>query len=233
MPYIRRMDALFRAIAEPNRRRILELVRDRELSAGEIAARFSVSRPAVSQHLKVLSDSGLLERRKVGARRLYRVRGGAIAELKAFVDAQWEGSLERLKAEAEARPGGFLVEPAKIVSWMGVGAVFDARPGGMVRIDVTPGNTVGGEVIEIVKPGRVVYSWGWEGGETVPPGSSRVEITLTPERGGTRLRLVHSGLAPSAAERHERGWTHYVERLRTAAAGGDPGPDPWSARSGR
>ncbi len=95
------MDALLRAIAEPRRRRILELVRDRELSAGEIAARFSVSRPAVSQHLKVLSDAGLLDVRKEGARRLYRVRGEAIGALKAFVDAWWESSLQRLRVQAE------------------------------------------------------------------------------------------------------------------------------------
>ncbi len=96
------MDTLLRAIAEPRRRRILQLVRNRELSAGEIAAAFAVSRPAVSQHLKVLGDAGLLTVRKAGTRRLYRVRPEAIAELKAFLDTWWEGGLERLKASAEA-----------------------------------------------------------------------------------------------------------------------------------
>ncbi len=96
------MDAVLRAIAEPNRRKILGLVRDRELSAGEIAAAFAVSRPAVSQHLKVLEQAGLLAVRKHGTRRLYRARREAIAEVKAFVDSYWEQRLDRLKSAAEA-----------------------------------------------------------------------------------------------------------------------------------
>ena len=79
------MDAVLRAIAEPNRRRILELVREAELSAGDIARAFAVSRPAVSQHLKVLEQAGLLTVRKVGTRRLYRARPQAVAEVKAFI----------------------------------------------------------------------------------------------------------------------------------------------------
>ena len=95
------MDAVLRAIAEPNRRRILELVREAELSAGDIARAFAVSRPAVSQHLKVLEQAGLLTVRKVSTRRLYRARPQAVAEVKAFIDSYWQDSLERLKQAAE------------------------------------------------------------------------------------------------------------------------------------
>ena len=95
------MDAVLRAIAEPNRRRILQLVRDAELSAGDIARAFAVSRSAVSQHLKVLEQAGLLTVRKDGTRRLYRARPQAVAEVKAFIDSYWQDSLERLKQAAE------------------------------------------------------------------------------------------------------------------------------------
>ena len=95
------MDAVTRAIAEPRRRDILTLVHDRELSAGEIAANFEVSRPAVSQHLTVLKDAGLLVERREGTRRLYRTRPEGLAELREFLDAFWSERLGRLKLAAE------------------------------------------------------------------------------------------------------------------------------------
>ncbi len=97
------MDAVLRAIAEPNRRKILELVRDTELSAGDIARAFEVSRPAISQHLKILEQAGLLSVRKDGTRRLYRSRPEAVADVKAFIDSYWQEGLDRLKAAAEAQ----------------------------------------------------------------------------------------------------------------------------------
>lgn len=95
------MDEVARALAEPHRRQILELVRDRELSAGEIASRFEVTRPAVSQHLAVLRESGLLAERRDGTRRLYRARPEGLADLKGFLDRFWTDRLERLKLAAE------------------------------------------------------------------------------------------------------------------------------------
>ena len=96
------MEAALKAIAAPRRRQILRLVRDGELSAGEIAAHFDVTRPAVSQHLRVLKDAELLVERRDGARRLYRARPDGLAELRAFVEDFWDGGLDRLKREAEA-----------------------------------------------------------------------------------------------------------------------------------
>jgi DNA-binding transcriptional ArsR family regulator len=95
------MEAALRAIAEPRRRRILALVRDGELSAGEIAAQFDVSRPAVSQHLSVLKEAGLVSERRNGTRRLYQARPEGLAELKAFLDGFWDERLAALKREAE------------------------------------------------------------------------------------------------------------------------------------
>ena len=99
------MEAALKAIAEPNRRRILQLVRDEELSAGEIASHFDVTRPAVSQHLTVVKEAGLVSERKNGTRRLYRVDPQGIAELRAYFDRFWDMALAEFKAAAEATKG--------------------------------------------------------------------------------------------------------------------------------
>src|SRR3954454_17726270 len=95
------MEAALKAIAEPNRRRILQLVRDDELTAGEIASHFEVSRPAVSQHLTVLKEAGLVHERRNGTRRLYIVRPEGFNEVKSFLEAFWDERLAALKREAE------------------------------------------------------------------------------------------------------------------------------------
>ena len=95
------MEAALKAIAEPRRRQILRLVWDAELSAGEIASHFDVSRPAVSQHLTVLKEAGLVDERRNGTKRLYRARPEGLADLKAFLDDFWGDQLEALKREAE------------------------------------------------------------------------------------------------------------------------------------
>ena len=95
------MEAALRAIAEPRRRQILELVRERELSAGAIASQFDVTRPAISQHLGVLKEAGLVDERRNGTQRLYRARPQGLSELKAFLDGFWDAKLEALQREAE------------------------------------------------------------------------------------------------------------------------------------
>ncbi len=95
------MEAALRAIAEPRRRRILQLVGSEELTAGEIASQFEVTRPAISQHLTVLKGAGLLDERRDGTRRLYRARPEGLAELRDFLDEFWADGLDRLKAAAE------------------------------------------------------------------------------------------------------------------------------------
>src|SRR3712207_1041818 len=95
------MEAALKAIAAPRRRQILTLVRDGELSAGQIAAHFDVSRPAVSQHLTVLKEAGLVSERRNGTRRLYRVRREGLYPLREFLEEFWDERLEALKREAE------------------------------------------------------------------------------------------------------------------------------------
>src|SRR5438552_13392175 len=97
---LRPVDALA-AIAEPRRREILRMVSLAELSAGEIARRFDVTRPAISQHLRVLKEANLVSERRSGTKRLYRARPETIAELRAYLEDFWDASLRALKAAAE------------------------------------------------------------------------------------------------------------------------------------
>jgi uncharacterized protein YndB with AHSA1/START domain len=125
----------------------------------------------------------------------------------------------------------FLVDPEKATRWMGQQASFEPRPGGRYRVEVIPGNTAVGEFVELDPPHRLVFTWGWEPGghdTRVAPGSSTVEIELVPSGHGTTLRFRHYGLPDEqAAQSHAHGWDHYLERLVTAAGGGDPGRDAW------
>ena len=96
------MEAALKAIAAPRRRRILSLVRDGELAAGEIASHFDVTRPAVSQHLNVLKEAGLVNERRDGTKRLYSVRREGLIPLVAFLEGFWDDRLDALRREAES-----------------------------------------------------------------------------------------------------------------------------------
>jgi len=95
------MDVVLKAIAEPTRRAILRMVQNTEMSSGEIAAQFDVTRPAISQHLKFLVEAGLVSVRRAGTRRFYRARPEGLAEVRGFLDEFWADGLLRLKAAAE------------------------------------------------------------------------------------------------------------------------------------
>jgi DNA-binding transcriptional ArsR family regulator len=99
---------VFEAIAQPNRREILRLLSAGERSAGDIAARFDVTQPAISQHLKVLKETGLVSERRDGTRRLYSVRPEGLADLHDFLAQVIPDGLQRLRraAEAEERSKG-------------------------------------------------------------------------------------------------------------------------------
>jgi DNA-binding transcriptional ArsR family regulator len=97
------VELALKAIAEPSRREILQLVRDGELPAGEIASHFAVTRPAISQHLRILKTAGLLTERRSGTKRLYRARLEGLEELRDFLNDFWEGRLQLLAKAAEKK----------------------------------------------------------------------------------------------------------------------------------
>lgn len=123
---------------------------------------------------------------------------------------------------------GYFTDPERMVRWQGVRAQLDPRPGGDFLVDVTGRDIAIGRYVEVVPDERVVFTWGWEGNSAVPPGSTTVEITLRPDGDDTVVTLVHSGLPDGdAADGHETGWRHYLDRLQVAGPGGDPGDDAW------
>ncbi len=120
----------------------------------------------------------------------------------------------------------FFTDPDKMTRWMGTQIQLDAKPGGIYLVNLDGKHVARGEFEEVTPNSRLVYSFGWEDGEAVPPGSSRIEIDLAPKDRGTLLTFVHSGLPAPQVAPHTDGWTHYLGRLAIAAAGRDPGPDP-------
>jgi uncharacterized protein YndB with AHSA1/START domain len=124
----------------------------------------------------------------------------------------------------------FLVDPEKATRWMGMNATFEPRAGGLYYCEVIPGHTAKGEFVEVDRPRRLVYTWGWEKTDqagAVPPGSTTIEIELVPNGAGTTLRFKHELPSAESAASHANGWDHYFERLVVAARGHDPGEDPW------
>jgi uncharacterized protein YndB with AHSA1/START domain len=120
----------------------------------------------------------------------------------------------------------YFVDPEKLARWIGTSLSLDLRPGGQIKLLVAGQHLSGGTYLEIDPPRRLVYTMGWdEPNHPIPPGSTRVEIDLTPDGDGTLLQFRHLGLPADAIDDHDGGWKHYLDRLAIAATGGDPGPD--------
>jgi DNA-binding transcriptional ArsR family regulator len=94
-------DAVLRALADPQRRQMLQLVRTKELAAGQIALHFDITQQAVSQHLGQLKKAGLLSERREGTRRLYALRPESLEPVRAVLEDLWPAALERLKQVVE------------------------------------------------------------------------------------------------------------------------------------
>lgn len=122
-----------------------------------------------------------------------------------------------------------ITRPERLRRWKTVAARIDLRIGGEYRWTITPGNTAMGTITQI-EPGKsLVYTWGWDGSTDLPPGASKVTLTLESVVGGTSVRLVHEGLSPEQEVGHAEGWDHYLARLVQYATTGDAGADPWAA----
>lgn len=125
-----------------------------------------------------------------------------------------------------------LVDPELFAQWMADDAELDPTPGGRIRWTHANGDTCSGTYVELIPGHRVVFTYGWERPDVqIPPGSTTVEIDLLPHDDHTTLlKLVHRGLDDPAAEAHDGGWRHYLDRLRSTAQGAPPGPDPFVDR---
>lgn len=136
-----------------------------------------------------------------------------------------------LSVHVDAKPETvfpFFTTPENMIRWMGIEADLDPRPGGTFRVSINGRDIAAGSYVEVSWPTRVVFTWGWEDeASDLPPGASRVEVTLTPDADGTLVTVRHSGLTAPQQDAHADGWNHFLPRLAIVAAGGDPGPDPW------
>ena len=121
-----------------------------------------------------------------------------------------------------------VTEPERLRRWQTVSAVVDLRAGGAYRWTVTPGHVAAGTYREVEPGRRIVFGWGWEGSDELPPDASTVTVTVEPADGGSLVTLVHEGLTGEQAASHAEGWNHYVERLERLAIKGDAGPDEWA-----
>ncbi len=119
----------------------------------------------------------------------------------------------------------YFTRPEAMVRWMGEYAVLEPTPGGQFTVDVR-GAPVRGRYLELEPPNRLLISWGYAGSAQLKPGASTIEVRFIAERGGTRVELEHRDLPDDQRAGHATGWSHYVARLKLAAAGEDPGPDP-------
>ncbi|OLC10640.1 MAG: hypothetical protein AUH39_01480 [Chloroflexi bacterium 13_1_40CM_67_9] len=120
-----------------------------------------------------------------------------------------------------------LTDPAQYVRWKGKLAELEPQPGGKFRVEFASTKDIAaGKYVEVIRDRRVVFTWGWEGNEMVPPGSSTVEIDLEPTGSGTRLRLVHRGLPDGAVTSHTEGWDYFLPRLVDVGAGREPREAP-------
>lgn len=122
----------------------------------------------------------------------------------------------------------YFTNPELLVRWMGDFARLDAVEDGVFSVDIH-GVLIRGHFIHLDKPHVIEIAWGEAGNEAMPPGASRLRVTFEAQGDQTRVHLEHSGLVPAEAKKHAIGWPHFLERLAVAAAGGDPGLDPWKA----
>jgi uncharacterized protein YndB with AHSA1/START domain len=137
----------------------------------------------------------------------------------------------RTSIDIEASPDevfDHFVRPELLVRWMGDVARLEAIEGGVFSVDIN-GVLIRGRYVRVERPRRIEVTWGALGNDAMPPGATRLVVTLEARGDTTHVALEHTGLAPAVAAKHAIGWPHFIERLAIAASGRDPGPDPWKS----
>jgi DNA-binding transcriptional ArsR family regulator/uncharacterized protein YndB with AHSA1/START domain len=240
-------DQVLAAVLEPRRRAILRLLAERPRTVGDLASGFDVSRPAISQHLAVLREAGLVSAETRGGRSTYRVveRGlqagrqavGRVADdlPGAPPSAGATQAVEPVAPAPEDPDAVILALPVALAAeaalahftdatllprWLGERAQLDPRPGGTFRVELGGGDVAAG-VFEAVDPPRAVtFTWGAEGvAGDLGPGTSRVEVTVTPAAAGSVVRLAHHGLPGWARGAHLATWGRQLAALAGLAGG--------------
>jgi uncharacterized protein YndB with AHSA1/START domain len=131
--------------------------------------------------------------------------------------------VERLVSVPPEKVFTYFTDAGRWMEWQGAEAEIDLIPGGVWRVNVTGDGFASGRVLEVIENERIVFTWGWEQGPPVPPGSTTVAIDLVPVDEGTLIRLTHSGLPEDQIDIHRYGWEHFMPRLAAVSEGRDPG----------
>lgn len=135
----------------------------------------------------------------------------------------------RTSIDIEASPDqvfDYFIRPELLVRWMGDAVRLEASDGGLFSVDIN-GVAIRGHFVRLERARLIEIAWGEAGNAAMPPGATRLVVTLTAHGSGTRVSLEHRGLALEEGKKHAIGWPHFIERLAIAATGGEPGPDPW------
>lgn len=136
----------------------------------------------------------------------------------------------RTEIEIDAPPEDvfeYFVRPDLLVRWMGDFASLSPVDGGLFAVDIN-GVLIRGSFVRIEPHSLIEIAWGEAGNDDMPPGATRVTVRFTRRGEKTLVQLEHTGLSEREASKHAIGWPHFVQRLRLAASGGDPGADPWA-----
>ena len=122
----------------------------------------------------------------------------------------------------------FFIDPKKMLKWMGRHILLEPKIGGKYRIDINGEDIAIGEYIEMIPNEKIIMSWGWNNSSIMPPGSTTLEFRLAPKENGTLLTLVHSNIPEEKMPSNNKGWNHYMDRIKQLLEGNNPGIDPWS-----
>jgi uncharacterized protein YndB with AHSA1/START domain/DNA-binding transcriptional ArsR family regulator len=220
-------DAVFRALADPTRREILNILRGGRQTVGEIAGNFRMSRPAISKHLRLLRSAGLVVTRQEGTSRHCGLNAKPLRAIDDWLqdyETFWSDTIVQeitINGPAE-RIFDALTNPGALMKWWGVEGWFqathvdsDLRPGGkwMMRLDVKGGKPtiVGGEYRTIERPRLLVFTWIREP-ENAP--ETLVRWDLEEKDGVTTVRLTHSGLTSESLRTRNSGWPKILALLQ-------------------
>ena len=253
---MRDIQKVLAALTSPVRREILGLIWDRELSAGEIAAAFPVTKPTISQHLAVLREAGLAESTAVGTSRRYRARRDALRGLRAALGsaalgspAKWinsDDAPERTSSDVRTKPVvvastdvetsqavtfGAFTDPVVYSRWLGVPVTLED---GRFACTMEWGTSVRGRYDLVCPPELIVMRWDFDDGNVpVPGGEMTGYLRIRPNGQGSHVEVHQLVESPAQAEFMERAWATVLGRLKARVARASSPAEPMALRPAR
>ena len=248
---MRDIQKVLAALTSPVRREILGLIWDRELSAGEIAAAFPVTKPTISQHLAVLRDAGLAESTAVGTSRRYRARPDALRGLRAALGsaARWinaDNAPERASSDVRTKPVvvastdvdtsqavtfAAFTDPVVYSRWLGVPVTLED---GRFACTMEWGTSIRGRYELVCPPELIAMRWDFDDDNIpVPGGEMTGYLRVRPNGQGSHVEVHQLVDSPAQAEFMERAWATVLGRLKAGVARASDPAEPMPLRPAR